>query len=60
MKRHMMRMAATIALSVVVLGMGSMPLLAGDEYEILRECCRIQEAGRDSLASLYEIQPSAR
>lgn len=60
MKRHMMRMAAAIALSVVLIGMGSMPLLAEDEYEILQERYRIQEVGRDSLATLYEIQPSAR
>ena len=60
MKRHMMRMAAAIALSVVLIGIGSMPLLAEDEYEILQERYRIQEVGRDSLATLYEIQPSAR
>lgn len=60
MKRYMIRMVMIMTLSVVLIGMGSKTLLAEDENEILRERHHIQEVDRDALASLYEIQPSAR
>jgi lipid-binding SYLF domain-containing protein len=60
MRRNRIRTVLAVALSFVLLRIWGAPLFAADENEILQERYRIREVGQDALASLYEIQPSAR
>lgn len=59
-RRGRMRSALGAALGLALLGLCNTGLLAAGEREILLERNRIREVGRDALATLYEIQPSAR
>jgi lipid-binding SYLF domain-containing protein len=60
MGRHRRGILLVMALTVALPGFWSAPLSAADENEILQERYRIREVGQDTLATLYEIQPSAR
>jgi lipid-binding SYLF domain-containing protein len=60
MRRNKIPAVMALFLSVVLLGLWGAPLFAADENEILQERYRIREVGQDSLAALYEIQPSSR
>jgi lipid-binding SYLF domain-containing protein len=60
MGRHRRGILLVMALTVALPGLWSAPLSAADENEILQERYRIREVGQDTLATLYEIQPSAR
>jgi len=60
MIRNWILAVLAIGVSLVFVGVWSAPLFAVDENEILQERYRIREVGQDSLAALYEIQPSAR
>jgi lipid-binding SYLF domain-containing protein len=60
MGRHRPGILLATALIVALVGLWSAPLSAADENEILQERYRVREVGRDTLATLYETQPSAR
>jgi lipid-binding SYLF domain-containing protein len=60
MGRNTKKAIMALFLSFALLGLWGAPLFAVEENEILQERYRIREVGQDSLAALYEIQPSAR
>lgn len=60
MRRNRIKTVLAIGLSFLLIGIWAAPLFAAEENEVLQERYRVREVGQDSLAALYEIQPSAR